>query len=84
MTIETVQYILPAYLGCALINNDGSNLSEAESEKLTLFIDEKAKEHKGFYCVNCSDEVFFTDNHEYHVDRSASDCLVFTFQINIK
>lgn len=68
-------FILPEHFAAALINADESGLSEDERQLLNDFVKENCKD----ICVGCSEESFFTDNHDLKGIGTAN-CLEFYFR----
>lgn len=68
-------FVLPAHFASALINADESGLNEEERQLLNEFVTENCKD----ICASCSEESFFTDNHDLN-GIGAADCLEFYFK----
>lgn len=76
---ETIEYKLPAYWASALINNDYSGLEEPEIKALNDFVDRESKDYKMFYCVEVSDEQYFSNSND--ANFLAGDVLDYYFQV---
>lgn len=68
-------FILPEHFAAALINADENGLSEEESRLLNEFTKENCKD----ICTGCSEEHFFTGNHDLK-GLGAANCLEFYFR----
>lgn len=68
-------FILPERFAPALINADESGLNEEESQLLNEFVKENCKD----ICVGCSEESFFTANHDLS-GIGAANCREFYFR----
>ena len=66
-------FILPAFFASALINADSSGLTDCETWLLDGFCADKGA------CIGCSDDQFFTQNHEFKI-IGACDCKEFYFE----
>lgn len=75
--MKTETYELPAFWASALINDDWTRLEDEDESALKAWL----KDVKPGYCVDVSDETFFTKWHDAQEYVLACDCLVFTFQI---
>lgn len=73
---ETETYELPAFWASALINHDWTGLEDEDAEALLLWLEDVAPD----YCIDVSDEPFFTKWHDAQKYALACDCLVYTFQ----
>ena len=78
----TVDYILPSYLACALINSDWGYLTEEKACALLIWIEDRVLFHGGkFQCLNCFN-YGFTYNHNYTPEyKLGSDCQLYTFHV---
>lgn len=79
--IKTVNYMLPTWCACPLINNDCSGISEEEEQTLDEWLASMSCEGETFYCVGVSEETHFTNIHGLF--SGVSDCASFTFQTGI-
>lgn len=68
-------FILPGHFASALINADESGLGGEERQLLDDFVKENCKD----ICTGCSEESFFTANHDLH-GIGAANCLEFYFR----
>lgn len=76
----TETYILPAYWASALINADYSGLEDIDIQELERFIARNKEEGKRFYCIDCSEESYFTPYNDAHT--LACDVLEYTFDVS--
>ena len=74
--MKTVSYILPSFLADYLVNDDESNLDDHEIDRITFFL-QNSNVGK---CISSHDCGFYR-NHDIFPDFSATDCMVFTFQM---
>lgn len=73
--LKFVEYTLPAYWACALINGDESGMDDDEVKEMDAWL----KHEKPGHCVNCSEESFFAWDND--ATDLGGDCLVYTFQV---
>jgi len=76
--MKTEILTLPAHWACALINGDFSGLEESEAQELEAWQSAASAEGFGF-CVDVSEEPFFSKYHDASEFVLACDCLDFTF-----
>lgn len=75
--MKTQTYTLPAFWACALINADESGMEDADIQAMNEWLDTE----KPGYCLDCSEESFFTKWHDASEFVLACDCLEFTFGV---
>lgn len=68
-------FILPGHFASALINADESGLNDEERQLLDEFVKNNCED----ICVGCSEESFFTANHDLN-GIGAANCLEFYFR----
>ena len=75
MSMETIEFTLPAHWASALINGDFSGLSDEEDAAVRYWLD--TEPDIGGDALSCTDEPEF--RRYYDADGLACDCLTFTF-----
>ena len=74
------KFTLPSYWASALINGDESGLEDSEIAEIDSFINWLLQSYDCAFCVDCSEESFFTRYHDAP-NNLASDCLEYTFDL---
>lgn len=60
-TFETLEFIVPSYSLCALINGDFSGLTEEEETQINKFIEETAQTYgSAFFSPDVNSEEYFS------------------------
>ena len=74
--MKTETYELPAFWASALINDDWTGLEDEDESALKAWLEA----FEPGYCIDVSDEPFFTKWHDAQEYVLACDGLVYTFQ----
>jgi hypothetical protein len=80
--MKTVQYTLPTFWACALVNGDETGLDDADQASLDAFVADMVKEHGSCHCLDVAEDEGFMRYHDaepYGV--LACDAATFTFAI---
>jgi hypothetical protein len=78
--MKTEILTLPAHWACALINGDFSGLEESEAQEFEAW--QSAASADGFgFCIDASEESFFSTSHDARGFVLSCDCLEFTFEV---
>lgn len=69
--MESVEYTLPTYLACYLINGDATGLTEDEIERIQSFLAEEK-----VCIVSMEDDTHFRHSNDF--ENLGADCATFT------
>ena len=77
--IEILEFTLPDWCACPLINHDGSGLSEEEDRSLVRFMQSLTEEYATACCVSVKEDSGFT--HSNDLNNLGDNCSTFIFHV---
>lgn len=82
-TFEAIDFILPDWSACALINGDFSGLNEQDKQELNTFIEETVKTYgHALFSLPSDDEIEQGFKHSNDLNNLGSNCIKLTLIFN--